>query len=189
MGMRVLGAALLCCLFACTPAVSDVDILFYKLPKMDDMTCYSAEENHNVMACSDGVTLPQDPNLLNTIFETTISFFPMIEIEDDLHFIVIYQSVEKYEKRLYKRLPQFKAANEAGTSYYVHAHTYFDTDEKAIVIECPTPMNVQTIVHEILHHVVEQLAEEDILDHPIVDRMANLIIENERFKEALRINH
>jgi len=189
MGMRVLGAALLLCLFSCTPVSSDVDILTYSLPKMDDMTCYQAEKNNGVMSCTEGDVLPQDPNLLNTIFEATLSFFPTLEVGEGMKFISIYQSVTAYEERLYERIPQFKEVEEDGVNFYVHAHTYFDPDENAIVIESPTPMNVQTIVHEILHHVVEQLVEDDILDHLIIDRMANLIIESKRFKDALRENH
>jgi hypothetical protein len=156
---------------------------------MDGMTCYQAEKNEYVMSCTKGDVLPQDPNLLHTIFETTMSFFPTLEVNEGMKFISIYQPVKAYEKRLYERLPQFKAAEDEGITFYVHAHTYFDPAENAVVIESPTPMNVQTIVHEILHHVANQLAEDDVLDHLIIDRMANLIIESERFKNALRENH
>jgi hypothetical protein len=141
------------------------------------------------MACTEGDVLPQDPNFLNTVFETTLSFFPLVEVPDDLRFVVIYQPVKSFEKRMYKRLPAIKAADEAGQTFYVHAHTYYDAEENTIGIECPTPMSVQTLVHEILHHVVVQVAEDNILDHLIVDRMANLIIESTRFRQALRDNH
>lgn len=164
-------------------------MMFYSLPNMNDMTCYSAIENEKVMSCTEGDILPQDPNLLNTLYEVTLSFFPMLEIDDNVRLVVIYQPVTEYESRLYNRFPVFKEAEENGKTFYVHAHTYFDKDEQAIVIECPTPMGVQTIVHELLHHVSEQLAENDILDHMIIDRMANLIIESPRMKKALRDNH
>jgi hypothetical protein len=150
------------------------------------MTCYEADDNENVIACAKEGTLPQDPNLLATVWETTLSFFPTVEPEDRLKFIVIYQPVKDFEKRLYKRMPQFK---DMPGNFYVHAHTYFDKDVFAIVIECPTPMSVGTMIHELLHHVFVQINEEGVLDHAILERCANLILESPRFKEALRENH
>ena len=45
------------------------------------------------------------------------------------------------------------------------------------------------VIHELLHHVFIQIAEGDVLDHMILDRTANIILESDRMKNALRENH
>lgn len=185
MKIASLFAALL--LVGCTMASSEG--IKWEMPNMDDMKCYSSEVNPAVITCAKGDTLPQDPDLFNTVIEVTISFFPLVEPPENLRFVIIYQSVKEFEERVYERLPWLKERDESGENFYVHAHTYFDVDDFAIVIECPTPMNIQTMVHELLHHITPQVAEDGILDHLIVDRLANIIIESPRMKEALRENH
>jgi hypothetical protein len=156
------------------------------MPDMENMTCYQAEENNNVMSCTGGEELIQDPDLINLVFETTLSFFPTVEPPDHLKVVVIYQPFKVFEDRLFERIPEFKKLK---SNYYVHAHTYFDKDAQAIVIECASPMGIQTLIHEILHHVFIQICEEEVLDHMILDRTANLILESDRMKDALRRNH
>ena len=184
---RVLGAALCVMFMSCSPSLSSLgSTLLYSMPDMENMTCYTAAKNENVMACTEGEELIQDPDLINLIFETTLSFFPTVEPYDGLQVVVIYQPFKEFEDRLFKRLPGFK---DIKVGYYVHAHTYFDSDAQAIVIECASPMGIQTIIHELLHHVFVQIAEEDVLDHMILDRTANIILESDRMKNALRENH
>jgi hypothetical protein len=187
--MRITALVLALAFFSCTPASPAETNLLYKMPNMDNMVCYQSELNPNVMTCTEGEVIPQDPNYFNTVLEITLSFFPTLEVPAEMKFVILYQPVKKFEKRLYKRLPFFKAMEEGGTNFYVHAHTYFDKEENAIVIECPTPMGIETIVHELMHHVANQVAEDGIIDHLIIDRMANIIIESPRMKEALRQRH
>ena len=183
---RVLGAALCVMFMSCMPATSSSgSSLIYSMPNMENMTCYSAPENELVMACTEGDELIQDPALINLVFETILSFFPTVEPPEGLKVVVIYQPYKVFEDRLFERIPGF---NELEGGYYVHAHTYFDPDEGAIVIECASPMGLQTLIHEILHHVFIQIAEEEVLDHMILDRTANLILESDRMKDALREN-
>lgn len=188
--LRVVGVAVLIAILSCAasqaPGKQEDNPLIWKMPKMDDLTCYSAPTDNRFITCTDGSVLPQDPTLIKKVFEVTLSFFPTVEAEDDLRVVVIYQSSKAYEKRMFKRLPIIEQAERDGVHYFVFAHTYFDPVENAVVIECNQTMGIKTMIHEFLHHVFMQIAEENILDHPILERTVNLIVEHPRMREALR---
>ena len=187
---RLVGVSFIIAFLSCAAADAPTrDPLLWSLPDLGEFTCYTANGDESFIVCSDGNVLPQDPNLIKTVFEVTLSFFPIIEVPDDLRVVIVSQSAKAYEERMFKRLPIIARAEEEGVHYFVFAHTYFDAGQNAVVVECNQTMSIKTMIHEFLHHVFSQVAEDNILDHPILERTVNLIVEHPRMRDALRENH